>query len=113
MRLEREEKAMVKNIYTVKTFKLNIDGKTKVAYWLGDIIKEGEDLLYFSNLTVFGARPYNCEYFFTPSGARKRLEELKKQSEINGDLVKSHSVLWASDWKYDEKLGANVVKEDK
>lgn len=99
---------MAKNIYTVDTFKLNINGKTKVAYWLGDIIKEGEDLLYFSNLTVHGAKPYSREFFFTQEKASERIEELKKQSEINRDLIEDYTVFWTSDWKYDKKTKTNI-----
>ena len=99
---------MAKNIYTVKTFKINIGGKTKVAYWLGDIIREGEDLLYFSNLPVYGAKPYNCEFFFTHEKASKRLEELKKQAEINGNLAEDYQMFWTFNWQYDEKTKTNI-----
>lgn len=107
---------MAKNIYTVKTFKLNIDGKTKVSYWLGDIIREGEDLLYFSNLTMYGAKPYNCEFFFTQKKANERIEKLTNEAKERDELLwnpAKNEYLWKFDWEYDEKLGANVVKEDK
>lgn len=107
---------MAKNIYTVKSFKLYINGKTKVSYWLGDTIREGEDLKYFANRELYNAKPYECEFFFTQKKANERIEELIKEAKERDELLwnpAKNEYLWKFDWEYDKKLGANVVKEDK
>lgn len=49
-----------------------------------------------------------ASFFFTHEKASKRLEELKKQAEINGELAEDYQMFWTFDWQYDERTKTNI-----
>lgn len=118
MRLDREEKAMAKNIYTFQQYILNINGKQVWIFRVKAYPKNNNALFTFGKSEYGNITPYSENFLSSKKEGEQRKESMEKYMLETGREVwgyRKHGLLNDYTWEFNEEDRTNYAtpKESK